>query len=519
MAPLATATPQATPGVSASERPLASPPTSAPAIIVPDDRLLTTSPITLRVTVPEPGTTMSGLVVRVYRNSRLLTTRKVAKVGRMRVPDVPLRRGSNKLTATIANSGGEGPRSASVTLTLDDQAPKITVKSPRTDTLIDASQITVTGRTGAGLAVTGRTSPSNKKVRAVADQNGRYTLLDMPLAQGRNLITVVSRDAAGNPGTASVVVVRGDGHLAARLKLSRDKLRIKVLPKTMDADVTVLDANGLPVDGATVEFSIVPHGQLTRTHITTTEQGWHRELVTHPPPQVRRHGRAGVRHGQGHGSRREHDLQARPLRVQVVRSPPRPCVRPSTGYPGQARKGRPRGPDGTILRRIGRPRLSSGAVRSGGGRLRWGGDRRVYRQGPGPRSGGGLLDRRGLWEQIGISLVGRERQLPEQALEGRNAIGRLPAGTNLVALERRPAPVQGAVPKPPRDGTPEVAAAATRDGVAGTCPAPDRVGLGRAAMGTAPCLHVSKCSCTNDMRPVQPASVDHGPDRRPDQPG
>ena len=92
----------------------------------------------------------------------------------------------------------------------------------------------------------------------------------MPLAMGRNVITVGSRDAAGNRGSTSIVVVRGDGHLAAHMKLSRDKLRLQALPKTMDADVIVLDANGRPVDGATVEFSIVPPGQPTRTYVATT---------------------------------------------------------------------------------------------------------------------------------------------------------------------------------------------------------------------------------------------------------
>ena len=90
--------------------------------------------------------------------------------------------------------------------------------------------------------------------------------------------------------------------------------------------------------------------------------------------------------------------------------------------------------------------------------------------------------------------VGDDRQLPEQALECLVPDRRLPAGTNLITLQGGPGTVQAAVPEPPRNGTPEVAAAAARDGVAGTSPAPGAVGLGRAAMGTAPCLHAPKCT-------------------------
>ena len=117
-----------------------------------------TATIDLRVTVPEPGTTLSGLGVRVYRNTKLLATRQVPKVGRIKVKDVPLRRGTNKLTATIANDGGEGPRS-------DDRDPHRRrpgaqddgQDAPPDNTVLNARPASrVTGKTEAGLTVIGR---------------------------------------------------------------------------------------------------------------------------------------------------------------------------------------------------------------------------------------------------------------------------------------------------------------------------------------------------------------------------
>ena len=126
--------------------------------------LVSTRTVDLRVSVPEPGTTLAGLTVRVYRNTRLLATQQdVTKVGRIKVRDVPLRHGANKLTATLANGGGEGPRSAVVTLNVDDQAPKVTVKTPRNNTVLNAPSVTIRGKTDDGLMVIGRNTTSDSK--------------------------------------------------------------------------------------------------------------------------------------------------------------------------------------------------------------------------------------------------------------------------------------------------------------------------------------------------------------------
>ena len=269
--PVVSPPPTVSAGVVGSPGPLPSPPTAAPLIKTPKVPLIMARTTNLRVTVPEPGTTMSGLEVRVYRNSKLLTSQVVTSVGSMKVTDVPLRRGANSLTATIANAGGEGPRSASVTITVDDQPPKVIVKSPHQNATLNRSRITISGRTDDNLSVTARNVTSGSPAAsAAADATGAFSL-DMSLDPGRNVIAIQSRDAAGNKGSTSLVIIRGDGRLAADLQLSRKIVRLKTLPKTMDAQVTVLDAGGRPVDGATVVFSVSPPLQVSFNHDATTD--------------------------------------------------------------------------------------------------------------------------------------------------------------------------------------------------------------------------------------------------------
>ncbi len=265
--PLASASPTASPRIVRTPRPLPSPPTVAPEILVPDQTLITTRTIDLRLDVPDPGTSMAGMEVRVYRNSNELRSARVDDIGRVKVKDIPLRRGSNKLTATIANPGGEGPRSVAVTITVDDQAPVIKVRSPRSGTTLNESKVTLEGRTEDGLTVNARNVTTDSRASAVASASGDFQV-QLGLAPGRNTITLSGRDVAGNKGITTTFVVRGDGKTSVILKLSREVVRLKNLPRTVDATVTVLDAAGRPLRGAAVMFTISPSGQLTSTFPT-----------------------------------------------------------------------------------------------------------------------------------------------------------------------------------------------------------------------------------------------------------
>ncbi len=264
--------PKATAGVAiaGTPHPMASPPIGVPTITPPKETLITTRAVDLRLTVPDPGTTMDGLEVRIYRNTKLLTAQPVLDTGRIKVKGVPLRRGSNHLTAALGNDGGDGPRSAGISITVDDQPPRIKFLTPRNLATLNQDRVTITGRTDAGLRVTGKDSTSGSTATTTADASGGFAF-SLRLAPGRNSISARARDAAGNPGAQKLVIVRGDGRPSVQLRLSKKTLPLTSLPRTIDVRATVLDAKGRPVPGAEVAFSISSPGQLTETNVATTK--------------------------------------------------------------------------------------------------------------------------------------------------------------------------------------------------------------------------------------------------------
>ncbi len=268
--PLVSPTATAGVAIAGTPHPFVAPPTGVPTITPPKVTLRTTRTVDLRVTVPDPGTTMEGLEVRIYRNTKLLTAQPVLEAGRIKVKDVPLRRGSNHLTATLGNDGGDSPRSAAVSITVDDQEPRIKVLTPRKWATLNQDRITVKGSTEAGLTVTGKDSASGSTASATADASGDFSF-GLRLAPGRNNITLRARDVAGNVGTESLAIVRGNGRPSVQLGISKKTMPLTSLPRNIDVHATVLDAKGRPVQGVVVAFSIAPPGQDTQTFEATTK--------------------------------------------------------------------------------------------------------------------------------------------------------------------------------------------------------------------------------------------------------
>lgn len=91
-------------------------------------------------------------------------------------------------------------------------------------------------------------------------------------------------------------------------------------------------------------------------------------------------------------------------------------------------------------------------------------------------------------------------QTQEQALERPDLQRRLPAGSDLVPLQRHARLVPAAVAEAAGHGPAKAATAAASDGVTGTCPAPGPIGLDHVAVGTAPSVHAGQCSCTSGQR-------------------
>lgn len=251
-------------------------PTGRPSLVEPKATLVNRRKVSLRVRMPEPGVPWDGLELQVLRGgtpilSRAVGPDDVSSKGRVTLQGIPLKRGTNKLTVALANANGAGPASDVLSMRLDDQPPRLKVTTPRAGATLNQDTLAVRGRTVAGLRVIVRNVTTDQKVEAYADGQGRFQA-ELRLKRGRATIKVAVADAAGNQNEERFAIVRGNGKAEARLSLSRDGFRRSALPRTLDARVTVLDADGRPIKGAHVVFSIAPPGLPTRVHEQTTSK-------------------------------------------------------------------------------------------------------------------------------------------------------------------------------------------------------------------------------------------------------
>lgn len=270
----ATGTPTSDPA--AVVDPLVGAPTGVVSLVEPKSTLVNTRKVDLRVRVPDPGVPWDGLELRVLRGGTELATRRIAaddvnSKGRVTIKGVPLKRGANRLTVVFANPSGDGPASDTLTMRLDDRPPRLKVTAPKAGVSLNHDTVTVRGRTVAGQRVIVRNMTTDQKVEAIADGQGRFEA-DLRLKRGRATLKVAVTDAAGNTNVEQFAIVRGNGKPEARLTLSRAGFKRSKLPRQLDARVSVLDADGRPVKGAEVVFTIAPPGPPIQIRQTTTSK-------------------------------------------------------------------------------------------------------------------------------------------------------------------------------------------------------------------------------------------------------
>ena len=128
------------------------------------------------------------------------------------------------------------------------------------------------GTAEPGTTIRVRNERSGDSDEALVGAAGIFEM-ELDLAPGVNQLVVRSEDAAGNASVDHVTVTRGEGRAEARLHLSRSSFPIDQLPTTISLQVTILDADGAPVDGAPVTFSLAPPGLPTSTYRTTSSDG------------------------------------------------------------------------------------------------------------------------------------------------------------------------------------------------------------------------------------------------------
>lgn len=270
----ATPTPATDPATTTA--PVVGAPTGSASFVAPEPTLVNTRRVDLRVRVPDPGVAWDGLELRVMRGgtqvlAKAITPADVNSKGRVTLKGIPLKRGANKLTVVLANAAGAGPASDTLAIRLDDRPPRLKVTEPRDGSTVNADSVTVRGRTVAGARVIVRNVTTDRKLEAFADGQGRFEA-DLPLRRGRDTIKVAVSDQAGNQNVQQLVIVRGNGKPEGSLSLSRTVYKRAKLPRNLDMRVTVRDAEGRPVKGATVVFTVAPPGSQAQVRETTTNK-------------------------------------------------------------------------------------------------------------------------------------------------------------------------------------------------------------------------------------------------------
>ena len=130
---------------------------------------------------------------------------------------VELQEGANLITVVATDRAGNQGM-ATVNIDVDTAQPDIVIESPAPDTLLRADVVSVTGRAvGADIV---RVDVGG--VEVAVDGDGRFTRENVPLEEGRNVISAAATDAHGNVGVAQVAVIRDTSPAVIRIETPQD---------------------------------------------------------------------------------------------------------------------------------------------------------------------------------------------------------------------------------------------------------------------------------------------------------
>ena len=166
----------------------------APVITSPDDGLLTNES-----EVNVEGTASPTTTIQLMNNDEAVETTEVGDDGKFTFPTV-LKEGENEFTAVSTMDGNPVGESDPVTVTLDTEAPDLTIDNPKEGDKLNRETVTVEGTVADDHLDFVEVNGQKAKV-----EDGSYSkriLLD----NGKNDIEVVAQDEAGNSTSVGVNV-------------------------------------------------------------------------------------------------------------------------------------------------------------------------------------------------------------------------------------------------------------------------------------------------------------------------
>ena len=260
-------------------------PTVQPVIVSPFDGEVTPE-IEIAVTVEVPAgeeVPKRLLDLFVHNGSQIYKYEKPKSGTTVKVEGVRLTPGENTLTASLGAPGGPGPTSVPILLTLDEDAPKLTITSPKkkTETYDNAITVEFTSEVEATVRVVNSANKFDDE--RVVGPSGKDSIL-VNLKRGKNLIEASSIDSAGLEQTAEVNVIRLDGRPTIKIKAPGTVAP----PESARIVVDVTDAKGKPMPDAEVYFTLAgPNRTALEGFIVTNERGravWNPDITGSSSP-------------------------------------------------------------------------------------------------------------------------------------------------------------------------------------------------------------------------------------------
>jgi len=257
--------------------------TDSPIIAAPSAPFTNQDTADLRITVPVAvvGTDAEVRIYVTLNASAAPSPADEVAVGSTTqvVANVQLSKGANNFSATILKDGVESAPSPVVTITLDQDPPKVTIASPRDGATIDDSKVVITGTTQAGASLIAQNAANGTSVTGAAGSDGKFSL-QLPIGQGSNAITLRVTDQAGNETDQTLTVKQGSGQMSANLSASLYRISVSHPPSSLLLRVTVTDPDGHALEGASCTFTLQIPGLPPITSTKTTDSGGHATFAT-----------------------------------------------------------------------------------------------------------------------------------------------------------------------------------------------------------------------------------------------
>ncbi|HSL97811.1 MAG TPA: hypothetical protein VK831_04485, partial [Candidatus Deferrimicrobiaceae bacterium] len=178
----------------------------------------------------------------------------VGSTSRLVVP-FELTVGRNDITATVFLHGVESEPSPIVTWILDQDAPKLTIASPRDGGTVGSPTAKISGVTQADSTIIARNRENGTSVSTKAGNDGTFELT-LPLVPGTNVIEFAVTDPAGNRTEETMTIKQGSAEMRVQLSASLYRISVSNHPNSLQLTVKVSDPDGQPLANSTAFFTL-----------------------------------------------------------------------------------------------------------------------------------------------------------------------------------------------------------------------------------------------------------------------